>query len=366
MSGTSLDGIDAALVDFSNSSCRLVHATSRELPAQLRAELLALTQPGDNEIERLGRTDITFARLQADLVRQLLTAADIPHSAVAAIGSHGQTIRHRPCQDPAFTIQLGDPNCLAELSGIDVVADFRRRDIAAGGQGAPLVPAFHAQCFRSTSIDRAILNLGGVANITLLPKAPTDVVSGFDTGPANVLMDAWSQRHLNQPFDRNGSWAERGRIVPELLQRLLSEGYFIEPAPKSTGRELFHIGWVDHHLDQLETIPEPQDVQATLLELTATSVAAELRRHPLPIKELYLCGGGAHNLALVKRLSHHLPQLRIASTERLGLHPDWVEAIAFAWLAKRFVDRQPGNLPAVTGASGPRILGTLSPAGLNH
>jgi len=360
MSGTSLDGIDAALVDFSDGKLQLIGAATYPIPADLHTDLLSLTQPGHDEIDRLGSVDIRFAQAQAAAVQSLLAAQGVAAAAVCAVGSHGQTLRHRPDCDPAFTLQIGDPNTLAEATGIDVIADFRRRDMAAGGQGAPLVPAFHADRFRSPHADRVILNIGGMANITLLPADPDALISGFDTGPGNILMDACIQHHCQQPFDKHGAWAASGTVSQALLARLLSDSYFAAPPPKSTGRERFNSEWLASHQASCRDAILAADLQATLLELTARSIAQELQ--PRPAAEVYVCGGGAHNNALLQRLQVLLGDRLITTTSALGLDPDWVEATAFAWLAKRFMDRLPGNLPAVTGARGPRILGALYPA----
>ena len=362
MSGTSLDGVDAVVVDLSSKPLKLIASSTQPLPATLRHALLTLTQPGNNEIDQLGVADIEFSRYQADMVNQLLLNNGIKSEQIQAIGSHGQTIRHRPEGDTPFTLQIGDPNTLAELTGITVAADFRRRDIAVGGQGAPLVPAFHAQLFRSNKVDRIILNLGGIANVTLLPKDPTVKVIGYDTGPANVLIDSWIARHQSQPYDRNGDWAASGKIDTKLLQQLLTLDYFDQATPKSTGRELFNLDWVDQQLALFGQALSPVDVQATLTELTVQTVASAIKKHRCDHAEIYLCGGGAHNRQLLERLSTELSPFEVSTTEALGLAPDWVEACAFGWLAQRCIERLSGNLPEVTGAHSERILGGLYPA----
>ncbi|MEH6649154.1 MAG: anhydro-N-acetylmuramic acid kinase [Motiliproteus sp.] len=362
MSGTSLDGVDAVIVDLSSKPLKLIASNTRPLPIALRQALLTLTQPGDNEIDRLGVADIEFSRYQADIVNQLLLDSRIKPEQIRAIGSHGQTIRHRPSGSTPFTLQIGDPNTLAELAGITVAADFRRRDIAVGGQGAPLVPAFHAQLFRSTEVDRIILNLGGIANVTLLPKDQSAKVLGYDTGPANVLIDSWITHHQARQYDSNGDWAASGNINQALLQQLLQLDYFDQTPPKSTGREQFNLDWIDQQLAIFEQTLSPVDVQATLTELTVQTVASAIKKHRYDHTEIYLCGGGTHNRLLLERLKTELSPFKVDTTQALGLAPDWVEACAFGWLAQRCIERLSGNLPDVTGAHSERILGGLYPA----
>lgn len=356
MSGTSLDGVDAALVEFSSPDSdvrkpRLLGSHFLAFPGELRARLLALHTSGADELHRAAELSLDLSRLYAKAVNTLITENGVAAPAVRAIGCHGQTVRHRP--ELGYTLQLAAPALLAELTGITVVADFRSRDIAAGGQGAPLVPAFHAALFRHEHRHRAIVNIGGIANLTRLqPGAP---VTGFDTGPGNMLMDAWADLHLQQPFDRHGAWAASGTVLPGLLSPMLGDAYFAKAAPKSTGRDHFNLAWVKSFDVARE---RGEDVQATLLELTARSIADSTDA----AEELWLCGGGAHNSALVSRIAALLPHTPVASTEQLGLHPDWVEAAAFAWLARQTLHAQPGNLPGVTGARGPRILGAIYPA----
>ncbi len=358
LSGTSIDGIDVALVRFSPQPT-LVASHSLPYPEELRRELLGLCTPGENEIDRLGRADALAGRCFAQAVNELLAQATLPASAIAAIGSHGQTIRHRPGQTPPFTLQIGDPNVIAALTGIPVVADFRRKDVALGGQGAPLVPAFHDAVFRKPGTDRVIVNIGGIANLTVLPGDPARPVLGFDTGPGNTLMDGWSRRHRNEPMDRDGAFAARGRVVPALLEALLSDPYFKQTPPKSTGPEYFSADWLQRHLATAgETTPA--DVQATLLALTARTIADPIRpavgsRHP----DVFVCGGGAHNAALMRALHAELPGCTVDRTDTLGVNTDWVEALAFAWLARQRLHERPGSLPAVTGATRPAVLGGL-------
>jgi anhydro-N-acetylmuramic acid kinase len=354
MSGTSLDGVDAALVDLAHAAPRLVASHFRPYPQPLKEALLALHQPAHDELHQAQLIANRLAREYADAIQALLKKADMPGH-VQAIGCHGQTVRHRP--EHGYTIQLNNAALLAELTGIHVVSDFRSRDIAAGGQGAPLVPAFHDRVLRHPEIHRAIVNIGGIANLTDL--APGRGTTGFDSGPGNLLLDAWIARHQGRPYDHDGAWAASGRIIPALLQRLLAEPFFAAAPPKSTGRDLFNLAWLDRHLDGRET---PADVQATLLALTGDSIAAAARRFCSGAEEVYLCGGGAHNAALVSHLQRALPECRIRRTEALGIAADWMEAIAFAWLARQALHLQPGNLPAVTGAKHPCVLGAIYPA----
>ncbi|MFW5824559.1 MAG: anhydro-N-acetylmuramic acid kinase [Marinobacter sp.] len=360
MSGTSMDGIDAALVDLAGTGRATLIATHTEaIPASVLDTLADLSQNRGTP-DKLGHCDRALGECFARAALNLLSVAREP-GPVAAIGSHGQTIRHQPEGEHPFTLQVGDPNLIAERTGITTVADFRRRDMAAGGQGAPLVPAFHHWAFASASEDRAVVNIGGIANVTWLPAGGQSADSGFDTGPGNGLMDSWTRRHRGQPFDRDGRWAMTGKLLPELLEQLLREPYFTRPAPKSTGKELFNAGWLDRHLAGNPTL-DPADVQRTLLDLTAVTIARQLpERRPLGV---YVCGGGARNGALMERLSVLLESqdVTVGTTAVLGIDPQWVEATAFAWLARQTLEGLAGNVPAVTGASGPRILGGIYPA----
>lgn len=363
MSGTSADGIDAALVRFEGEGralgCRLVHGHTFAWDEATRARLVALGQGADNvSLDALGALDATVAQAFAEAALALLQDAGVPRGRVRAIGSHGQTIRHRPHADPPFTWQLGDGNVVAERSGIDTVADFRRRDVAAGGQGAPLMPAFHAALLGSAQEDRAVLNLGGIANFTLLPVGGE--VRGFDTGPANALMDAWCERHTGRAYDADGAFAASGQVNAALLARLLAEPWFALPPPKSTGREHFHLDWLQARMDG--TVVPAADVQATLLDLTARTVADALQMTQPDTRRVLVCGGGVRNAVLMARLAAYLPQAIVESTALHGLEPDYVEAMGFAWLARETLAGRPGNLPAVTGASGRRVLGTVYPA----
>lgn len=355
MSGTSLDGVDAVLADFSFETYRVVSHVHLPFEAALRESLLELTVPGPDEIEKAGRLGCVLARRYADAVSQVLAQAGIAAHRARAIGCHGQTVRHRPEQ--GFTLQIGNPALLAELTGIAVVADFRSRDVAAGGQGAPLVPAFHAMAFGDVAETRAILNVGGIANVTLI--TPGSPVLGFDTGPGNCMMDLWIHRHLGHSFDAGGSWAAGGQPLPELLAKMLADPFFARSPPKSSGRELFNSGWLARLVDGSET---PQAVQSTLLELTVETVSRAIEGAARPISRLIVCGGGAYNDALMQRLRDRLAPRPVESSARYGLDPDHVESTAFAWLAERTVKGEPGNLPEVTGAAGRRILGAIYPA----
>ncbi|MET0377962.1 MAG: anhydro-N-acetylmuramic acid kinase [Spongiibacteraceae bacterium] len=363
MSGTSLDGIDAVLVEFSNQTPNLIAAETFTIAPSLRHELLALCQPGNNEIERLGRVDRQLGLAFARATQQLLQTAGVNAAQVMAIGSHGQTIRHRPHPDatgaPAFTLQIGDANTIAQHTRITTIADFRRRDIAAGGQGAPLVPAFHRAAFAGHGgswRSRVILNIGGMANITALPQ--NGITSGFDTGPGNVLLDGWIQRHRNLDFDRDGQWAGSGIVQADLLSAFLSDPFFATPPPKSTGREHFNAAWLQQHLAS-QPAQAPVDVQATLAELTARSIVDAIANLPVTANEVFVCGGGAYNRDLMLRLERLLHPRTLGHTGQLGIAPEWVEAAAFAWLARETLAGRPGNEPGVTGASEPCILGAI-------
>lgn len=358
ISGTSADGIDAALVDFS-SRMALVAARTFPYPADLREQVLHLSQrDATMSLDAVGILDARIGDAFAAAAIALADEAGIELAAIRAIGSHGQTLRHRPDLPTPFTMQLGDASRIAERTGIATVADFRRRDIAAGGQGAPLVPAFHAALLHSASEERAVLNLGGIANLTLLPRA--GAVRGFDTGPANALMDAWIERQTGEGFDAGGAFAARGRCNEALLADMLADPWFALPPPKSTGRDQFHLGWLDARLDDCTASAE--DVQATLCELTAATVADALRGTQPATSRLMVCGGGVHNPILMARLAARLPGMRVESTAAHGLDPDFVEAMAFAWLARETIEGRPGNRPEVTGARGPRVLGAIHPA----
>ena len=363
MSGTSLDGVDGVLVDFEGGARpRLLAHVHQGFEAALRGELLALNARGPDELHRAALAANGVSRAYADVVAALLQATSLGPADVRAVGAHGQTVRHRPGLDDGvgYTVQLLNGALLAELGGIDVVCDLRSRDLAAGGQGAPLVPAFHAAIFGDASQAVAALNVGGIANLTLLP--PGGPVLGFDTGPGNLLLDLWCRRHTGQPYDRDGAWAASGTVHAGLLKALRADAYFDRAPPKSTGRDDFHGRWLEAALARLDVAPVPQDVQATLLELTAGTVADALRRHGPSTQRLVVCGGGAFNGALMARLQALLAPVQVVGSAAMGVAPDHVEAMAFAWLARAWCDRRPGSLPEVTGARGPRVLGALYPA----
>lgn len=365
MTGTSMDGVDIVAASFDPLQ---LHATlTLAFNPDLRHELMALTLPDDNEIDRMGKADVALAEMIGHGINQLIENNQLDKSKIKAIGSHGQTIRHRP--EHGFTLQIGDPNIITEITQIPVISDFRRRDLAAGGQGAPLVPAFHQDIFQHDSIHRVILNLGGIANVSLLPAGSPDDVYGFDTGPANILMDAWCARYTGQPYDENGNWAAYGTPIRSLLDRLQSHEFFSKEPPKSTGREDFNLEWLDEQIadwrndlqyDELEDTPE--NVQATLLKLTTRAIKKAIYRSGMDTGQVFVCGGGAYNSYLLEQLRWRLRkhEWSIQTTADLGLSPTWVEATAFAWLAMRFIKQLNGNLPAVTGALGYRVLGTIT------
>lgn len=355
MSGTSLDGLDIALVEQGEQQ-RLLATHYLPMPAELGRQLLELCRSGEDEIARSALAEQQWATLAAQGIDALLQRERLSARQIRAIGNHGQTVRHEPQR--GFSVQLGNHALLAELTGICVVGDFRRRDVAAGGQGAPLVPAFHQALFGNAQ-RRAILNVGGFSNLTLL--APQQPVRGFDCGPGNVLLDAWIRHHRQQPFDRDGAWAASGQVHEGLLEQLLGDAYFAMRGPKSTGREHFNLDWLQAQLQAWPGVPAV-DVQATLLELTARSIAAALQDSLADAEELLVCGGGAHNRRLLQRLAARLPGCTVASTDSRGLPADWIEAMAFAWLAHRCLEGLPGNCPEVTGARGARILGAIYPA----
>jgi anhydro-N-acetylmuramic acid kinase len=356
ISGTSADSIDAALVSFADGAPQVQATHAHPWPPALRKRMLALMQDeAALDLDALGRLDVEIARCFAAAALALLEQSGTPATSVRAIGSHGQTVRHRPTGDYPFTLQLGDASVIAEHCGIDVVADFRRADIAAGGQGAPLLPALHAMLLARQGHSRVVLNLGGIANITVLNADGS--VLGFDTGPANGLLDAWCLRHRGDPFDHDGAFASSGTVDDSLLDALLADPYFALPPPKSTGREHFHLGWLAAypHLAKLSAA----DVQATLLELTARSVSEAIAQQTPPTADVLVCGGGTHNRRLMQRLAELLAPRVVSSTAAHGIDPDFLEATAFAWLARQRLLGLPGNLPAVTGARGPRVLGAI-------
>ena len=368
MTGTSMDGIDAALVEFSDADksnqIRIVTTHSHAIPKTLRTALLDLSLPGRDTIDQMGSADAQLGELLAEAVNSLLLKASMASTQITAIGSHGQTIRHRPpgasSESPLpFTLQIGDPNRIAAHTGISTVADFRRRDIALGGHGAPLVPAFHQAAFHDAEHHRVIVNIGGISNITCLPAQGT--VSGFDTGPGNGLLDAWINRHRRLAYDNGGQWAASHAPHPGLLAHLKQHEFFNQPPPKSTGREDFNLDWLDRQLKNFAAI-DAGSVQATLLALTTESIAEAIEKTSTLATEIYICGGGALNTALMDALKTLLAPAKFASTNALGIDPEWVEAAAFAWLARQTLAGLPGSLTEVTGATKAEILGAIYPS----
>ncbi|MBL8331308.1 MAG: anhydro-N-acetylmuramic acid kinase [Rubrivivax sp.] len=367
MSGTSADGVDGVLVEWPpDGRPRQLHHEYRPFDDALRHSLLALNRSGPDELHRSALAANALARVYADVVTALLASSGLPGREVAAIGAHGQTVRHQPGlhDGTGYTLQLLNAALLAELCGIDVVHDLRSRDVAAGGQGAPLVPALHQALFAAPDEVVAVLNIGGIANLSLLPPpsaSPPGAVRGFDCGPGNALMDSWCESHTGQPYDAEGRWAAQGRPIPALLTRLLSEPFLTLPPPKSTGRDLFDRHWLEPRLEGFAHTA-PADVQATLAEFTVQAAAQALMAQAPDTSRLVVCGGGARNRLLMDRLAAHLPRVKVIDSGQLGLPVDQVEALAFAWLARAHLLQQPGNLPAVTGARGSRRLGSLTPA----
>ena len=353
MSGTSMDSIDAVLVDIKKNTIRLIHSHSHPIDNQLHDELLALRQSTDGTIDQLGQLDVKLGRLFADAVNELLQQTSLSTQHIKAIGSHGQTIRHRPEGDYPFTLQIGDPSVIAAQTNITTIADFRRRDVALGGQGAPLVPAFHQFLLQRVKSMQWVLNIGGIANVTLLQ--PDHDVIGFDTGPGNTLLDAWCMQHRHKRYDENGEFGRMGMVSHALLESLLSDPFFKKSPPKSTGFEYFNLAWLAKHLRHYSQL-QPQDVQATLIELTARSIADVLNTHEAT--HIWACGGGVNNHYLMDRLQSYC-QTKILSTDVVGIPAQWMEACAFAWLAYQTLNHQPGNIPSVTGASKSAILGGI-------
>jgi len=357
MSGTSLDGLDLVAVDFSESRPQLLYQGNSAYPVKLRESLQHLALNPEASITQMCRLDTQLGQFYADRINAFMEIHNIKRSSIAAIGSHGQTIRHSARQEPAYTLQIGDPNIIAAETGVTVVADFRRRDLACGGQGAPLAPAFHNQVFRSDKTNRVIINIGGIANITSLPADRSIPVTGYDTGPGNTLLDHLSQKYLQKDYDNRGEFSRSGQIHQPTLQSILKQdAFFNQQPPKSTGTDYFSPAWLEkYEINQLS----PADTMSTVVELTALSLSQEiLSLTPTP-SECYVCGGGAHNTYLIERVSHHLSESSIYSTDRLGIHPDWVEAMAFAWLARQTINFLPANLPSVTNAKNLTILGAV-------
>lgn len=359
MSGTSLDGIDAALVDFADEKARLVEFEYLPFSAEIQNSIQQLSKPDALiSLKNYGAMDARLGHLFADIVNTLLAKTDIPASSVKAIGSHGLTLYHAPEIRFPFSLQIGDPNIIAELSGITTVADFRRRDIAAKGQGAPLVPAFHQAVFHQPDEHRCIVNIGGIANITVLPKHQPAEVIGFDTGPGNTLMDLWIKLQRNQSYDKNGAWAKTGKVAHNLVELLKQDPYFKAPPPKSTGKEYFSLPWVYQYFDAFSY--KAEDIQASLCFLTATTICDAIKQYAPDTERVLICGGGIHNDYLLELIQQQL-ECPIESTELYGLHPDHVEAMAFAWLARQTLNNLPGNLKEVTGAANAVILGGIYP-----
>lgn len=362
MSGTSMDGIDAALVDFSRSRPELITSLGLPWPEDTKQALLEAKELPDDKLDTLTELDLQTAEVFAEASIRLLDSSPYRARDVIAIGNHGQTIRHRPDIAEPFSLQIGNAERLASITGIDVISDFRTADIEAGGQGAPLAPAFHQAIFRDEETDRTVVNIGGISNITVLPKDQARAVTGFDCGPGNNLMDAWMSMHTGKAYDENGRLAATGKTDMGLLARLLLDDYFQQAPPKSTGFEYFNLQWLNEH-EVIDTANESiiADIQSTLCDLTATSIIRAINQYAENTGEIYVCGGGAHNEELMKRMQA-LTKSRVDTTDALGVNPDWVEAMAFAWLAYRHNKKLPGNLPVVTGASGDVVLGRLTPA----
>lgn len=362
MSGTSVDAIDCALVRCGDDGIELLTTHEHVIPTGIKKKIAALSHPGPDEIDLMGVLDRQLGQLFAEATLQLLATASTKPGEVRAIGSHGQTIRHRPPSAAttegarSFSLQIGDPNTIAELTGITTVADFRRRDIAAGGEGAPLAPTFHAAALAKPGVNRAIVNIGGIANVTFLEG--TELRSGFDTGPGNTLLDHWITDNRAEPYDKSGQWSSSGQVSQNLLGKLMAHPYFHKEGPRSTGKEEFNLNWLKSHLGTPDSIA-PADVQATLVELTSTTIAEAINNSSLDISEIYVCGGGSHNTHLMQRLAAQLAPAKSDSTAAIGMDPDWVEAATFAWLASRTLNGLAGNSPSVTGAEGVRVLGGI-------
>jgi len=361
MSGTSLDGIDVVIIDLQNNHhVELIAAHTYAFEPTLKQSLKTLIERQHCDLRKFGELDIALGQAIASAINTLLEENNINPTAIKAIGSHGQTVFHHPEGQYPFSLQIGNANVIAELTGISTVADFRQRDMVLGGQGAPLVPAFHKALFEDQQQYRAIINIGGISNITVLPATnPDHQVIGFDTGPGNVLLDAWYEQHQHGPYDHDGLWGSTGAVNKELLAHLLKDAYFKQAIPKSTGREYFNLVWLQQKLTEFQRPLEPQDIQATLTALTAHSIAQDIHRYASQTKAIYICGGGSHNSSLMTMLQQSLANIAVSTTEKLGLHADWVEACAFAWLAAQTLANKTGNLPDVTGAQRATILGGI-------
>lgn len=358
-----MDAVDAVMLDIQASSVELITSGVFSIPDQIRDSLLATSSTFPSDPGLLAELDVSMGELFATAALELIKQAGVSPSRILAIGSHGQTIRHQPAGISPYTLQIGDPNIVAERTHITTVADFRRRDVAAGGQGAPLVPAFHRTLFQTPRYERVVVNIGGMANITILPREETSPVLGFDTGPGNVLLDAWIREHLALPMDRDGLWAGSGLVHEDLLQHFLQDPFFAMASPKSTGREYFNLKWIQQNLSALGAPVLERDVQRTLCELSVTTIAQAINQYAESPHQVLVCGGGAYNPLLMQGLTKRLNSSKVQSTAAYGLAPEWVEAAAFAWLAKRTLDGLPGNLPSVTGAAHPVVLGGIYQAG---
>lgn len=365
MSGTSVDSVDAALINFNVHPSELIATHTQSISDSLRQNILTLCNENTDSVDLLGSVDVELGELFAEAVLNLLHKAQIAKHEIRAIGSHGQTIRHRPNAKFPFTIQIGDPHIIASRTEITTVADFRRRDMALGGQAAPLGPAFHEYLFRDFKENYWVLNIGGIANLSFLPADIHQNILGFDTGPGNTLMDAWCMLHIQKQFDDRGLWAASGTINEALLTRLKSDPYFKKTFPKSTGRELFNLDWLNQHFLSLNQPIKPEDVQATLLEFTATTITDAIKTISSSYKKLWVCGGGVNNSQLLKRLTQLCAPQAVSSTSAIGIPPKWIEAAAFAWLAKQTIEGKPGNKPSVTGAKRTSILGAIIPSEKN-
>ncbi len=353
MSGTSLDAVDAVVASINQSTVTLLHSHTRTIPSELREQILSISTDHPTPLSTIGLIDHKLGKLYANTVNELLKKAQLSADSITAIGNHGQTVCHQPTGESRFTIQLGDANLIAALTGIDTIADFRRIDIALGGQGAPLAPAFHRFLYPPRDSTTVVLNIGGIANITVIP--PNGHVTGFDTGPGNILMDAWCKRHLGQNYDHNAEWAGNGNLITTLLDRLLADAYLLRAPPKSTGREHYNLTWLE---SQNITSESPQDIQRTLCEFTALSIARQVQQYETGSGcEVLVCGGGAHNPLLMQQLQHYLTQWQIMPSSARGIPEDYMEAMAFAWLARQRVHNEPSNLPEVTGAKKQASLG---------
>jgi anhydro-N-acetylmuramic acid kinase len=357
MSGTSMDAIDASLVRIVEDELEVIHYQQTTISKDLQLKLRSVNRT--SSLDEISELDVIVGNLFAEAALQIIETGDLSPEDIYAIGSHGQTVLHLPHESHPRTLQIGDPNIIAYQTGITTVADFRRMDIAAGGEGAPLAPMFHQWFFKNETSERVVLNIGGMANITILPTSKNADITGFDTGPGNALMDDWVQRHLSHDFDRDGLWAKSGQCHQQLLSTLLDESYFETLPPKSTGKDFFNLQWLDGKLSQSSENIEPSDVQATLLELSAVTIRDAIQNHVPDCNEILVCGGGAHNKIMMNRLRELHPALDICSTEKYGINPDAVEAVAFAWLAKRRMEEQPGNLTSVTGADEQVLLGAI-------